>query len=230
MKKLITLSALALLGAVSAQSMGDNAYVRVVHASPDAPAVDVYVDGMKTVSGAPYKAITPYGDVKAGKHHVIVTAAGDMNAKVIEADVDLKAGTYYTVAAVGYLQNIRPKIFTAPSLNMDKGKAEINVYHLSPNAPRIQLVAPDMNGAKLLTNGLSYGNEKTLMVNPMGVNLNVTPYGQPDMVVKNLSGINVAGGKTYSVFAFGLLKGAGDQALAVVPNEDKLVPDSMMGK
>ncbi len=140
MKNLIALTALALTASVAnAQMMSKDAFVRVVHASPDAPAVDVYVDGMRTVAGAAFKAATPYGEVPAGKHKVVVTAAGNKDAVVFEADVDLKAGTYYTVAAVGYLKNIKPKIFTASGLNMNKGKAEVNVYHLSPNGPRVQL-------------------------------------------------------------------------------------------
>ncbi|WP_027483171.1 DUF4397 domain-containing protein [Deinococcus pimensis] len=232
-KKMITAAVTALtalFSAASAAQMSDQAFVRVVHASPDAPAVDVYVDGTRTVANAAFKAATPYGEVPAGKHKVMVTAAGDKNTVVIEADVDLKAGTYYTVAAVGYLKNIRPKIFTATGLNMDKGKAEVNVYHLSPNGPRVQALAVDMNNAPLLKTGLAYGNKGTLLVNPMGVNLNVVPFGMTTPVVKNLSGISVAGGKSYSIFAVGLVGGTGAQAFDLVAVEDKLVMGSMAAK
>lgn len=236
MKKILMIASLALSAALAASqgnaqmAMGNTAYVRVVHASPDAPAVDVYVDGTRTVAGAAFKAATPYGDVPAGKHKVMVTAAGDKNTVVIEADVDLKAGTYYTVAAVGYLKNIQPKIFTATGLNKNKAKAEVNVYHLSPNGPRVQALAVDLGNAALLKNGLAYGNKATLLVNPMGVNLNVVPFGATTPVVKNLSGINVAGGKSYSVFAVGLVGGSGAQAFDLIATEDKLVHDSMAAK
>ncbi|AFZ68560.1 DUF4397 domain-containing protein [Deinococcus peraridilitoris] len=236
MKKILTLSALALTATLAATQVsaqmasGNDAFVRVVHASPDAPAVDVYVDGMRTVAGAAFKAATPYGEVPAGKHKVMVTAAGDKNTVVFQADVDLKAGTYYTVAAVGQLANIKPKIFTTTGLNKDKAKAEVNVYHLSPNGPRVQTLAADLNNAALLKNGIAYGNKETLMVNPMGVNLNVVPFGKMEPVVKNLSGISVAGGKSYSVFAVGLVGANGTQGFDLVAVEDKVVMGSMAAK
>lgn len=212
---------------ISTAAAQGTAYVRVVHAVSDAPNVDVFVDGTRTVANAPFKAVTTYGNVPAGKHTVMITAAGDKNTVVFKGDVNLTAGTYYTVAAVGYLKNIKPKIFTSTAMNMNKGKAEVNVYHLAPDGPRVQALAVDMNNAGVLPKGVSYGNKATVNVNPMGVNLNIVPFGKMEPVVKNLSGINVAGGKTYSIFAVGTL---GGKTFDLVVAEDKLVADSMMQK
>ena len=221
------LIAAALMLSVSAGAQANDAYVRVVHAVADAPNVDVYVDGTNTVSNAPFKAMTPFGDVPAGSHKVKITAAGNASTVVFEGNVDLKAGTYYTVAAVGYLTNIKPKIFTASSLNTDPGRAQINVYHLSPDGPRVQALAVDLNNAALLPKGLSYGNMATLMVAPMAVNVNIVPFGATTPVVKNVAGISVAGGKTYSLFALGTL---GGKSFDVVATEDMLEMGSMNGK
>ncbi len=229
MNKILMIAALSMTAA-SAQTMNMNtAEVRVVHASPDAPAVDVYVDGMRTVSGAAFKAVTPYGDVPAGKHHVVITVAGDKSKKVIETDVDLKAGTYYTVAAVNKVADLKLAVFTATGLNMNKGKAQLNVYHLSPGAPNVDVLAVDLDNFKVVNN-LPFGRERTVLVNPMGVNVNIVPAGKMEPVVANLKGISVAGGKSYSVFAFGIVGGKGDMAFAVIPNEDKVVADSMAAK
>ena len=231
--KNITLTAIAIstaaLSIASAQNMdmSKTAYVRVVHAVSDAPNVDVYVDGARTVANAPFKAVTPYGDVPAGKHNVMITAAGDKTAVVFQGDVTLTAGTYYTVAAVGYLKNLKPQIFTTTGLNMNKGKAEVNVYHLAPDAPRVQALAKDMGNAAILPMGVAYGNEVTVKVNPMGVNLDIVPFGKTSPVVKNISGVSVAGGKSYSIFALGTMGGS---TLDFVVTEDKVVADSMMAK
>ena len=225
--KKTALIAAALMLSVSASAQMSDAYVRVVHAVADAPNVDVYVDGTKTVSDAPFKAVTPYGNVPAGSHQVKITAAGNPNTVVFDGKVDLKAGTYYTVAAVGYLANLKPKIFTMDALNTDPGQAQVNVYHLSPDGPRVQALAVDMNNAALLPKGLSYGNMGTLMVAPMAVNLNIVPFGATTPVVKNVSGLSIAGGKTYSLFALGTLSG---KSFDVVATEDKLEMGSMNGK
>ena len=41
--------------------------VRVVHASPDAPSVDILVDGTRPIAGLAFKAISPYASVPAGQ-------------------------------------------------------------------------------------------------------------------------------------------------------------------
>ena len=236
-KKLLTLTTLtlttSLFGLAQAQDammMGKDAYVRVVHASPDAPNVDVYVDGMRTVSNAAFKAVTSFGEVPAGSHKVMVTVAGDKSKAVLEATLNLKAGTYYTVAATGLVKNLKATVFTAAKLNSNKAKAQVDVYHVSPGGPRVNALAVDMMNAPILKYGVSYGRKATVLVNPMGVNLNIVPFGKTMPVVKNLSGISVAGGKTYSVFAMGVVGGTGMQAFDLVVAEDKLVSGSMKGQ
>ncbi len=224
------MSALTLGFLASAQTMMDKpAYVRVVHASPDAPAVDVYLDGKQTVDGAMFKAVTPYGDVPAGKHSVLVTVHGDMKKEVLKADVDLKAGTYYTVAATGLVKDIKLSVFTTTSMNMSKSRAKVNVYHFSPGSPNVDALAVDMKDAKVVSN-LAYGKMVSVLVNPMGVNLNIVPAGKMTPVVKNLKGISVAAGKSYSIFAVGTLDGKDAMAFDLVVVEDKLEMGSMKGK
>ena len=222
------LSALTLGVLASAQMMDKSAYVRVVHASPDAPAVDVFLDGKQTVDGAVFKAVTSYGDVPAGKHSVLVTVHGDLKKEVLKQEFDLKAGMYYTVAATGLLKDIKLTAFSASSM-MSKSKAKINVYHLSPGSPNVDALAVDMKNAKIVSN-LAYGKMVTKLVNPMGVNLNIVPAGKMTPVVKNLSGVSIAAGKSYSIFAMGTLDGKDAMAFDLVVAQDKVAMGSMKGK
>ena len=222
------MSALTLGVLSSAQMMDKSAYVRVVHASPDAPAVDVFLDGKQTVDGAAFKAVTSFGDVPAGKHSVLVTVHGDKK-EVLKQEFDLKAGTYYTVAATGLLKDIKLTAFTASSMMMSKSKAKINVYHLSPGSPNVDALAVDMKNAKIVSN-LAYGKMVTKLVNPMGVNLDIVPAGKMTPVVKNLSGVSIAAGKSYSIFAMGTLDGKDAMAFDLVVAQDKVAMGSMKGK
>ncbi|MFB6169497.1 MAG: DUF4397 domain-containing protein [Haloferacaceae archaeon] len=65
------------VGAVSAQSGTDDgeprAAVRLAHASPDAPAVDVSVDGEEVVSGLEFRRVSDYLTLDPGDHGVRVT-------------------------------------------------------------------------------------------------------------------------------------------------------------
>jgi hypothetical protein len=182
---------------------------------------------IKTVDGAPYTGVTPYGDVPAGKYDVTVTVHNDKKSVLFSVpNFEVKADTYTTVAAVNLAADRKLEVFSDPGLNKNKDKAQITVYHLSYKSPNVDALAVDLNNAKVVDN-LAYRKSATVSVNPMGVNLNVVPAGKIQPVVFNLKGISVAGGKTYSVFAFGLLDGKGASAFKLTPNEDKVVAGSM---
>ena len=64
MRPLVTIAclstlALALVGCGSSSS-GTSPRLRVVHASPNAPQVDVLIDDVRELSSVPYKASSPY--------------------------------------------------------------------------------------------------------------------------------------------------------------------------
>lgn len=234
MKKVLFIGALGLaaLSMTSAQTMVRSGYVRVVHAISDAPAVDVFLKdakGMevKTVDGAPYTGVTPYGDVPAGKYEVTVTVHDDKKAVLFSVpSFEVKANTYTTVAAVNMAADRALEVFKDPTPNRNKNKAQVTVYHLSYKSPNVDALGVDLGNAKVVSN-LAYRKSVTVKVNPMGVNLNIVPAGAMTPVVYNLKGISLAGGKSYSLFAFGLLDGKEAAMFKVSPNEDKIVKGSM---
>jgi hypothetical protein len=128
------LGTLALTAAVAAPvAAADEAFVRVVHASPDAPNVDIWVDGEPALTDVPFTAVSDYLALPAGTHNVQVTATGTTDP-VIDADVELAAGTSYTVAATGLLADITATVLTDDRMPAD-GQAKLRVFHASPSAP-----------------------------------------------------------------------------------------------
>lgn len=81
------------------------ATVRVVHASPDAPAVDVLVnDTIRAVEGAVYEAVTDYIPLDPATYNFkVVPAMGDAADAVFGIDLPLLQGSESTVIAVGTL-------------------------------------------------------------------------------------------------------------------------------
>ena len=96
------LPAFALAVAIAAPASASNhATVRVLHASPDAPAVDIYLDdaAVSALTNVPFATLSDYLDVPSGDHNVKVYATGTTTDPVIDVDVTLAAGTAYTIAA-----------------------------------------------------------------------------------------------------------------------------------
>lgn len=191
------LMALALVPAAFAQSV--TAKVRVIHASPDAPAVDVFVNGDRALTNVPFFTASDYLDLPAGSYRVQVAPTGQAaSAAVIDATATIEAGKAYTIAATGLVADIAPTIFEDNLSAPASGNAKIRVYHLSPDAPAVD-VKP-AGGAALIT-GLAFPQASDYLEVPAGsYDLQVTPSGASDVVI-DLAGTAVEAGRIYSVFA-----------------------------
>ena len=194
------LLALALVPAASAQS---NALVRVVHASPDAPAVDVYVDGAKALTNVPFFTASDYLPLPAGEHRFQVTPTGQAADKaVIDAKATVEAGKAYTVAATGKVAEIKPTILADNLSAPAAGKAHVRVVHASPDAPAVDIKVK--GGAALIANLAFPKDSGYLPVDAGSYDLTVNVAGT-DTVALDLPGVKLEASKIYDIFAVGLL-------------------------
>ena len=93
------------------------AHVRFVHASPDAPNVDIYVkDGPVLFENVPFKQAFPYVPVDAGTYNLEVRIhdTGDVVLEV--PGLALADRTVYTVFAMG-LAGGEPALTAVPSVD-----------------------------------------------------------------------------------------------------------------
>ena len=84
----------------------ESAQVRVVHASPDAPNVDVYVNGEAAgINDLAFLSTTGFVELPAGDYSFAVAPAGTdfASAVPVTLDVTLGAGDVYTAVAHGYV-------------------------------------------------------------------------------------------------------------------------------
>lgn len=203
---LVMLGVLALLVAFAASSRTasahSKAYVRVVHAAPGAPVVDVYVDGGKLLNDFTFGTVTGYVPVAEGSHRIQVTADGaKRSASVIDVTVSLKGGTYYTAAALGTTSSgFSLKAFVDNNWDSNS-KAKIRVYHLSPNAGPVDV---SVGGTKVIDE-LTYTHASGyLTVAPGDYTFKVTAVNAGVTVPVSAK---LSGDRVYSVFAIGLYQG-----------------------
>lgn len=190
---------LALPGATSAQS--GNARVRVVHASPNAPAVDVYVNGTRAFSNVSFFTASGYVSLPAGTARVQVTVAGaPLSTAVLDQPLTVTADTAYTIAATGLLANLQASVFEDDLAPPTVGRAKVRVYHFSPDAPNVDVSLPD--NTDLVSNLPFRQASSYLQVISGTYSLKVTPAGSTTTVI-DLPNTRLEAGKTYSVFAIG---------------------------
>jgi hypothetical protein len=137
---LALLAAFALAAPALAQESGE-AQVRVAHLSPDAPNVDVYVNGEPALTDVPYTTVSSYLSLPAGTQEVTVYATGDTSTPVIDAPVKLAAGAY-TIAAVGLVtdDSITAQVYQDDLSAPSAGNAKVRVVHASPDAGAVDVV------------------------------------------------------------------------------------------
>jgi hypothetical protein len=145
--------------------------VRVVHASPDAPAVDVLVDGAKALSDVSYLTASDYVELADGAHNVKVNAAGT-STTVINSDVNLTDGTDYTVIASGLLQNIEPIVLQDDNSTPPAGSVRVRAIHGAPSAPAVDVyvTAPgaDLTPASPALSNVAFGDVSDYLEVPAG--------------------------------------------------------------
>ncbi len=206
MKRLGVLAAVLILAAITAVpvSAAGESRVRVLHASPDAPAVDVYLDGTKVdaLVNVPFGTISDYLSVPAGSHQVTVYATGTTSSPVIDAALTFAAGKAYTVAATNALASIEAQLLTdAPAPT--KAGAQIRVVHFSADTPAVDIAPDGAAPADAIVKNLSYPDATDYLDVPADTyDLEVRAAGTSTVALQ-LDPITLDAGKAYSVFAIG---------------------------
>ncbi len=188
---------LAIVPAAFAQS--GTAKVRVIHASPDAPAVDVFVNGDRALTNVPFFTASDYLDLPAGTYRIQVAPTGQpASAAVIDANATIAAGKAYTIAATGPVAAIKPTVIEDDLRAPAAGNARVRVYHFSPDAPAVDV---KLAGGDTLISSLTFPDASGYLEVPAGsYDLQVTPAGGSAVVI-DLPGTTLEAGKIYSVFA-----------------------------
>ena len=149
----------------------NSSLVRVFHAAPQAPNVDVYVNDQMVFSNLAFGDFTRYVYLDEGEYNVYVYLAGQKDRPVINQMVDVPSQQIFTIAATGNLDNlgllvIPDKVSKSPSQNY----SSVRVIHLSPNAPGVDIL---VDGDTLFED-ISFGEGTDYVdLNPGTYNVNV---------------------------------------------------------
>lgn len=233
---LALMMALALAAPAFAQS--GEAQVRVAHLSPDAPNVDVYVNGqpVDALQNVPYGAVSSYLTLPAGTQQVTVYPAGDTSQAVIDTPVDLAAEGAYTIGAVGLVSD---GSLTAQAYNDDLsaptgGNGKVRAVHAVPDAGPVDVVTAT---GTALVEGLSLPNASPYAEVPAGsYMINVNAAGTDQTLIS--ADATVEPGANYSAFAVGTAAaGSLDIILAVdsvggmsqMPDTGGISPAAILG-
>lgn len=179
----------------------DKSYLRVLHAVPNAPAVDVYANGMPIARNLNYRGFTEYLNVTAGTYNIEIYPAGRRDVPVLRTTISLPGRTIFTVAAVGELPNVSLLPIAEPKMMMPPGMSMVRFSHLSPTAPDVDITLPD--GTVLFSDVRFMETTDYIPVPPSSYRLLARIAGT-NQVILNVPNINLMPNKYYTVYAVGL--------------------------
>ena len=163
------------------------ARVRVVHASPDAPDVDVLLNDAEVLGDVPYLTASDYLGVPAGDQNLKVNVAGTATT-VIDADLSLVDGTDYTVIASGLAEAVEPIVLQDDNSTPAAGNARVRAIHGAPGAPSVDIyiTAPgaDLENTIPLLVSVEFGDVADYVEAPAGdYQVRVTLAGTKTVVI-----------------------------------------------
>lgn len=188
------------------------ARVMVIHASPDAPGVDLYLDNVMVDSNLTFLENTGYLTVGAGFRLVKVTATGS-TVPVIQGPVPVTAGTVYSVFAADSLVAITPVLLVDTLTTPPAGKVRLRFVHLSPNAPAVDVTT---EGGTVVFGNRAFGEHTGFTLLDAGPhNLQLREAGTATVLIP-LPTMTLAAGTIYTIYAKGFAEvTSGPQALGV---------------
>jgi Domain of unknown function (DUF4397) len=212
--------------------------VRIIHAMPGSPALDMFADEAKAFANITYKTVTPYKELSgklpptptvaevpapSNKLQVVFRirpVAQDTTPPLAETSEVLTPGNHYTVIVLPSAEGKEPSLkITSDDLTpAPSEKARVRVIHASSDAGEVDVYAKERD--KALFDGVNFKSEVGYKeVQPMTATLEVRPKGKKSTLA-TASNVKWEAGKTYTIIVTGRVKGG--PKLEAVTVEDQL--------
>lgn len=123
----------------------DGSLIRVFHAVPNAPAVDVYVNDSLAFRDLSYRQFTNYIPLLSGQYTIQLYATGTTEPALITADLSLPLGGIFTTVATGNLDDLQLLVLDDFEVNdLETTISKVRVVHLATNTPAVNIKLNDM--------------------------------------------------------------------------------------
>jgi hypothetical protein len=216
---LCLLAALALAGLPHRRAVAQSTpsgRISFLHLSADAPALDIYVDGGRAVTGLGFGEASEYLGLAPGGHQVQITPSGRLD-QLLSDTARIDAGSSYTWVIAGIVSSADVSIPLTPDLQIGRhvqlndnagssgnGLPRLRIVNASPGSGNLD-VRTDGDGGVALATGLSYGNASDYTaLQPGAYTVNVFAAGGQSPLA-SIGALAVQGQNAYTLVLGGLL-------------------------
>ena len=175
--------------------------VRILHAVPNAPNVDIYLNGSLIASNLAFGKISKYMQISPGEYEFQLYPTGTYDKPLLSQNIQLISNSNYTVSIVTLANNLflfRLKDDNVPS---SKSQSLLRFINLSSNAPLLSLALP--NGVTLFNEAEYLETTGYYQLSPGIYNFEIL-LGSSQITTKYINNITLDGGKFYTIYIIGL--------------------------
>ncbi|QUI24424.1 DUF4397 domain-containing protein [Vallitalea pronyensis] len=178
-------------------------YIRLLHASPKAPPVDIYSDEDNILADElSYGEFTPYLPITPGSHLIEVYLADDANDALISEEVMIPEKYIATFAVIGEAPNVELYEIEDPIEPLRSDESKLRFVNLSPNSTPLDVVAEE--GTTLFNTVPYKGVSSYRVLSPKTYTVNLKPSGS-DEAILYVPNIRLRPDAFYSLYAIGLV-------------------------
>lgn len=194
--------------------------LQVLHASADAPAVNVLVNGAEALADVDFKQGSGAITLDEGDYEIQVDGIVPSGVATVigPATFTLAADTLYSVLAINDVANIEPLVLEQPDTAVPAGSVRVRVAHAAPGAGEVDVyvTAPGADLASEMPLGTFdfRGDLGPVEVPAADYQIRVTATGDPDTVVFDSGTTSLPDGANLLVAAV-LNTGAGDAPISL---------------
>ncbi|HEX2623212.1 MAG TPA: DUF4397 domain-containing protein, partial [Phototrophicaceae bacterium] len=134
-------------------------YLRVIHAAPDAPPVDIYVDTANLASNIGFQEASGRTNVIAGDYAVFITDRGvsPTDKTIVQLPVSLKVGQSLILVLGGVTDAITLTSYEESTEPLEENQSRVNFIHAVPFAPTVKAQVNNIDLSPLFDFGKESG-------------------------------------------------------------------------
>ncbi|TCT14267.1 uncharacterized protein DUF4397 [Natranaerovirga pectinivora] len=177
-------------------------YIRLLHAVPDAPGVDIYAnEEVLLAEDLEFGDFTPYIPVRPGDYEVDILVSGTQQG-VLSTMLSVPERGIFTVAVSGSAEDPQVFVIEDPTIRIPTNQLGVRFAHLAPNAPSVDI---RLDTGEQLFSDVAYGEiSDYLFVDPNSYYLQVFPTDTNEPVLR-APNIRLKKDRFYTVYAVGLV-------------------------
>lgn len=213
---IVTLGCAVLSGRTAVAQSTPSGRISFLHLSADAPALDIYVDGGRAITGLAFGETSEYIGLAPGGHQVQITPSGRLD-QLLNDTARIDAGSSYTWVISGIVSAADVSIALTPDLQIGRhlqlsdnagaasdGLPRLRIVNASPGSGSLDVRTDGATGATLAA-GLSYGNTSDYTaLQPDTYTVNVFASGGQSPIA-SIGSLTLQGLNAYTLVLGGLL-------------------------